>query len=286
MKTRGLIPVISLAVTVLVSCGEDSSDQPRPSPVVTANASPVAKIDGVLTAEERTQITLNASQSSDSDGQITRYAWSIVNTANSDIQLEGSNSATLTVRIGELADDVSPEIRLMVTDDDGATNQVSVTTQFAEVDRDRLPPDPGDAGQQSVAGIDSDNDGIRDDVERSLLELLPLETERRQLLMRGGQAFQDAIVSGAGGIDTQEDRAYEDLAKFSKCLVMISPETIPQELAVLRTLLINTPERQAAYRAFNASRAGTIQRTIDDDFAVSTRDRGRRRYSGNANLGR
>ncbi|MDX8380534.1 MAG: hypothetical protein R8M14_00305 [Ghiorsea sp.] len=29
-----------------------------------------------------------------------------------------------------------------------------------------LPPDPGAAGRGTLAGIDSDNDGVRDDVQR------------------------------------------------------------------------------------------------------------------------
>ena len=31
---------------------------------------------------------------------------------------------------------------------------------------DDLPPDPGEAGKKTIAGIDSDNDGVRDDVQR------------------------------------------------------------------------------------------------------------------------
>ena len=39
--------------------------------------------------------------------------------------------------------------------------------------RGHLPPDPGAAGKRTVLGIDSDNDGVRDDIQIEVTRLIP-----------------------------------------------------------------------------------------------------------------
>jgi len=43
-----------------------------------------------------------------------------------------------------------------------------------------LPPDPGEAGKATLAGIDSDHDGVRDDVQREIFFLVP-DSERLRM---------------------------------------------------------------------------------------------------------
>jgi len=43
-----------------------------------------------------------------------------------------------------------------------------------------LPPDPGDTGKATLAGIDSDNDGVRDDIERYIWLTYPASAKTRR----------------------------------------------------------------------------------------------------------
>jgi len=45
-----------------------------------------------------------------------------------------------------------------------------------------LPPDPGEAGKATLAGIDSNNDGVRDDLEREIVYMYPQNEEVRRVL--------------------------------------------------------------------------------------------------------
>ena len=45
-----------------------------------------------------------------------------------------------------------------------------------------LPPDPGEAGKLTLAGIDSNNDGVRDDLEREIVYMYPQNNEVRRVL--------------------------------------------------------------------------------------------------------
>ena len=62
-----------------------------------------------------------------------------------------------------------------------------------------LPPDPGVAGKATLAGIDSDNDGVRDDVQIAIYERHPSEPEKRAVLEQEASNFQKGLVAGKVG---------------------------------------------------------------------------------------
>jgi hypothetical protein len=61
-----------------------------------------------------------------------------------------------------------------------------------------LPPDPGAAGKATLAGIDSDGDGIRDDVQRWIALTYATSTSIRSALAQYSRAVQ-RLLSGATG---------------------------------------------------------------------------------------
>ena len=67
------------------------------------------------------------------------------------------------------------------------------------VDPFRLPPDPGEAGKQTLAGVDSDQDGVRDDVQRYIAFKYPQSERTRAALSQAARAFQFEIVAGGNG---------------------------------------------------------------------------------------
>ncbi len=72
-----------------------------------------------------------------------------------------------------------------------ATQLVTVTDNsiFAN-----LPPDPGATGKATLAGIDSDNDGVRDDVQRWIVMTYPNSQKMRAALRQLAVDYQNSIL--------------------------------------------------------------------------------------------
>ena len=72
------------------------------------------------------------------------------------------------------------------------TEHVS-TAEIEIIDGHTLPPDPGEAGKETLLGIDSNNDGVRDDVERWIYKTYnhPIE---RAIFMQNARAYQKVIM--------------------------------------------------------------------------------------------
>src|SRR3989344_8426243 len=58
-----------------------------------------------------------------------------------------------------------------------------------------LPPDPGEAGKATIEGIDSDNDGVRDDIQRYVGLAFPADPEVRMTLMRLADSQQQYLTA-------------------------------------------------------------------------------------------
>ncbi|MFA5991179.1 MAG: hypothetical protein WC794_02965 [Candidatus Doudnabacteria bacterium] len=58
-----------------------------------------------------------------------------------------------------------------------------------------LPPDPGEEGKKTLEGIDSDHDGIRDDLQREMVFMYPNNDEVRRILRAMVKKEQDIITT-------------------------------------------------------------------------------------------
>jgi len=76
-----------------------------------------------------------------------------------------------------------------------ATQQVTVT--WDQTILTTLPPDPGAAGKATLAGIDSDNDGVRDDVQRWIALTYPNSQKTRAALRQDAKAMQVIILNAS-----------------------------------------------------------------------------------------
>jgi len=72
-----------------------------------------------------------------------------------------------------------------------------------------LPPDPGEAGKATLAGIDSDGDGVRDDVQRWIALTYPNSQKTRAALRQMAQAMQNILLNAA---DVANARVNADIA--------------------------------------------------------------------------
>lgn len=115
-----------------------------------------------------------------------------------------------------------------------------------------LPPDPGDAGKTTIAGLDSDHDGVRDDLQRYIILTYPQsETERAGLiqLAKADQDFlitttpADALIKANTGLQAK-DCLYYTLGGSDVLGGIYTGETARH---ALEAQLLNTRERSAAW---------------------------------------
>lgn len=120
-----------------------------------------------------------------------------------------------------------------------------------------LPPDPGEEGKQTLLGIDSDNDGVRDDIQRYIYFTYPNEKKVRLALTQIAKDFQTLLPDAA-----DSDKALENVKKKNNsiiCLYYILNKGIHENMkyqAALKAEILNTKERSFAYITFNNSLAG------------------------------
>jgi len=79
-----------------------------------------------------------------------------------------------------------------------ANNNSTTATQLVTVNDTsiftNLPPNPGAAGKITLAGIDSDNDGLRDDVQRWIVMTYPNSQKTRAAFRQLAVDYQNAIL--------------------------------------------------------------------------------------------
>ena len=131
-----------------------------------------------------------------------------------------------------------------------------------------LPPDPGEAGKTTLEGIDSDTDGIRDDIQRSIAMTYPDSQKTRSALRQAAIALQNAILNSPD--EESALRNTEKEARASECIRYIHPDSGREIDNMLMAEFLNTPERSRAYLEFDSKLAGHVFGTKDlDEYKTS-----------------
>lgn len=121
-------------------------------------------------------------------------------------------------------------------------------------------PEPGDAGKRTLAGIDSNHNAVRDDLEKYLLT----EYGNRPKALR---AVSNMVIGLQAGIVATSDetsaRAHSMFIRSAECYRASGDLSHGDEerLQELMKMLVNTPERTAAMVAHQ-------QRISEQDFAI------------------
>ncbi len=109
-----------------------------------------------------------------------------------------------------------------------------------------LPPDPGYEGLQTIAGIDSNHDGLRDDIERKIVFINPESDEMRRVL-RAMFKVGEAIIENNPSSDLSNLK--DTYFAFDKCYVYLLRKESGSGVGyyLLEQLLKNTSERAKRY---------------------------------------
>jgi hypothetical protein len=119
---------------------------------------------------------------------------------------------------------------------------------------DGLPPDPGEAGKATLEGIDSDQDGIRDDIQRYIALTYPDSQKTRAALRQFTLAFQKATMESPD--EESALKNVEIMHRASECLWHIHSENSIKIKNALKAEWLNTMERSRAYLAYNSKLGG------------------------------
>ena len=123
-----------------------------------------------------------------------------------------------------------------------------------------LPADPDSLGKVTVAGIDADTDGVRDDVQIRI-HTTYYDSASRSATRQLAEAFQDFLVQG-----TDKPGALAAAASLNSaidCLYSMDPENFGDLVDGVEAAVINTSARSKAYARAGAFISGGI-------FTVST----------------
>lgn len=255
---------VAAACGIVAACsngggdGTITIDQSRPS------AAPTAVITAPASMDERSEITMSAAGSTSGTGQIATYSWIVYGANNANVQIRDAGTASPTLVVDEIGTTLNAVLELTIVDSAGNTANTTSALTINEIDAALLPPLPDAAASMaSVLGIDTDNDGVRDDVEHSIYNLHPLDTDLREELLIGAHAMQMQIAAGFSGDQSLSDAAAVRTAEFAACTVDPATNAMQREIGTLTAMHLNTADRRAAHAAFDTSRAGTIQQTIE-----------------------
>lgn len=143
-----------------------------------------------------------------------------------------------------------------------ATLVVEVKEQLI-IDGHVLPVDPGEEGKKTLLGIDSNNNGVRDDVERWIY-LSYKEPIERGIFMQSARAYQKVIVDPSKAHETV---VYLDMALSCEFYWQYEAKDNNETYLLdeyknmgkeIKAVQFNTLARHMAYERYNAEFSGEI----------------------------
>ena len=147
-------------------------------------------------------------------------------------------------------------IQLKVSDRN-ATASLPVELIVKKWERYDLPPDPGEAGKQTLLGIDSDNDGVRDDVQLAIARLYhdPEDKNVRLALNQFAASLQYAFTVFQSGDKNQLFNVFSEINPAVACITATSSNPL-EDVIFVKLLMRNTEERLQAYADINETASG------------------------------
>jgi hypothetical protein len=110
-----------------------------------------------------------------------------------------------------------------------------------------LPPDPGPAGMKTLAGINSDGDGVRDDVQRYISLTYVQSAKERAALTQVAVALQDEVTGRSAGVQEVSDAMdCMDSAFMSSDADVGGGKIDYDAFNSLEAIVLNTPDRAKA----------------------------------------
>lgn len=134
---------------------------------------------------------------------------------------------------------------------------------------DNLPPDPGKEGLSTIAGIDSDNDGVRDDLQRIITFYYTDSPEQRAAVMQVAKSLQSNLLEYIKQKELGTQHIYidsEPLVKAIECVYSVGAFDKDFKIGTLEAYFANTSDRFNMYNALNKTFEGSIIGSTPDEI--------------------
>ena len=131
-----------------------------------------------------------------------------------------------------------------------------VVLTITEAEDNGLPADPGEEGKLTLLGVDSDNDGVRDDIQRYIYFSYPNDEKAQVALIEVAKQYQILLMQ-ADDPDAVFNNATK-MARHGECLDFIKGEMAADILAAPRAEVLNTIDRSAAYIYYSDGLSGEV----------------------------
>ncbi len=127
------------------------------------------------------------------------------------------------------------------------------TSAIAQELTQTLPPDPGPAGKKTLEGIDSDNDGVRDDVQCWIALTYPNSEKTRAALSQGTIVMQQILLDAADPIKSYNNAL--ESGNAVDCLNYVRADSA-RVGAEIEAVFLNTYLRSKAWLQADAHLSG------------------------------
>ncbi|OGI78026.1 hypothetical protein A3D42_03130 [Candidatus Nomurabacteria bacterium RIFCSPHIGHO2_02_FULL_41_18] len=112
--------------------------------------------------------------------------------------------------------------------------------QLSDVMGENLPPDPGTEADKTIAGVDTNQNGIRDDVELAIFKEYPNSAKKRAVSLQYALALQKQMILPIVNTETLV-ATVEYKSKASKCMWTLGDTDKYKNF--IDNLQVNTKER-------------------------------------------
>ena len=110
-----------------------------------------------------------------------------------------------------------------------------------------LPPDPGPEGDETIEGVDVNENGVRDDIERWIGLNYRSSEKTRMALTQAYYPLQNFMIHAR---ENDRDAVYNDMTvmqRAGECLDYIRPDDAHKLIEELKARVVNTSDRSYAY---------------------------------------
>lgn len=131
-----------------------------------------------------------------------------------------------------------------------------------EIVAERLPPDPGEAGKATLEGIDSDHDGVRDDIQRYIVLTVPESARHREALKVFARDMQHKLLAQS----KEEAIQIAHESRISECLTYLGIGQQQRHWREVQALMLNTEARLRAVDVYNDRITGQVFPMLPDNL--------------------
>ena len=153
----------------------------------------------------------------------------------------------------------------MWTTSQAQDNSATTTGQVAANDASflaNLPPDPGEAGKATLEGIDSDGDGVRDDVQRWIALNFPDSEKTREALRQKIIVMQQFLLDAADSVNSYNN--FLNLQKANACLAYVRPSDYYDIAIEIKAQTLNTYTRSSEWIKASHHLSGKVFDSLTD----------------------